>query len=205
MTEWLNWTNDWRRLLKVPWTAGRSNQSILKEISPECSLKGLMLKLKLWYFGHLLWRADSLEKTLMLGKNWGQEKKGMRENEMVGWNHWLNGHELDKLQELVMDREAWCAAVHKVAKSRTQLSDWTELNRTDLQHARLPSPSLSPGVYSNSCLLSQWCHPKHLIFCCPLHLFPSIFPSVRTFSNESALHIRWPKCWSFSPPVNIQD
>ena len=83
----------WRKLLRVPWTARRSSQSALKEISPECSLKGLMLKLKLWYFGHLLRRADSLEKTLMLGKNWGQEKKGMRENEMVGWNHWLNGHE----------------------------------------------------------------------------------------------------------------
>ena len=117
-----------------------------------------------------------------------------------------------------VDKRAWRATVHGVAKTQTQLSDNTfcsvqfsrsvvsnSLRPHELQHARLPSPSLSPGVYSNSCLLSQWCHPKHLILCCPLHLFPSIFPSVRTFSNESALHIRWPKCWSFSPPVNIQD
>ena len=82
----------WRRLLRIPWTARRSNQSILKEISPECSLKGLMLKLKLQYFGHLMWRADSLEKTLMLGGIEGQEEKGTTEDEMVGWHHRLNGH-----------------------------------------------------------------------------------------------------------------
>ena len=85
----------WRRLLRVPWTARRSNQSILKEISPGWSLEGLMLKLKLQYFGHLMWRADSLEKTLMLGNIWGQEEKGMAENEMVGWHHRLNRHEFD--------------------------------------------------------------------------------------------------------------
>ena len=85
----------WRRLLRVPWTARRSNQSILKEIRPEYSLEGLMLKLKLQYFGHLMRRADSLEKTLMLGKIEGQEEKGMTEDEMVGWHHWLNGHEFE--------------------------------------------------------------------------------------------------------------
>ena len=83
----------WRRLLRVPWTARRSNQSILRENSHGCSLEGLMLKLKLQYFGHLMWKADSLEKTLMLGKIWGQEEKGMTEDEMVGWHHQLNGHE----------------------------------------------------------------------------------------------------------------
>ena len=115
----------WRRLLRVPWIARRSSQSILK-IDPGC-LEGLILKLKLQYFGHLLWRTDSLEKTLILGKIGRQEEKGTTEDEMVGWHHQLNGHEFEKTPELVTDREAWLAAVHGVAKSRTWLSDWTEL------------------------------------------------------------------------------
>ena len=144
----------WRRLLRVPWTARRSNQSVLKEISPEYSLKGLTLKLKLQYFGHLMRRTDSFKETLMLGKTDGRRRKGWQRM------RWLDGitdsmdMSLSKLQELVMDREAWHAAVHGVAKSQTWLTDWTELNillqSTSLKRETMPWPAISCPKHADS-------------------------------------------------------
>ena len=134
LKNWCFWTAVLEKTLESPWTVRRSNQSILKEISPGISLEGMMLKLKLQYLGHLMWRVDSLEKTLVLGGIGGRRRRGQQRIRWLDGITDLMDVSLSEFQELVMNREAWHAAIHGVTKIRTRLSDWAELNRTENKH-----------------------------------------------------------------------
>ena len=173
---WCFWTVVLEKTLESLWTARRSNQSILKEISPGISLKGMMLKLKLQYSGHLMqswliWRDSDA------GRGWGQEKKGTTEDEMAGWHHWLDGCESGWTPDLVMDREAWCAAIHGVAKSWTRLSDWSDLIWIYLKFTTL----MLLRSFHISCTYIPCAFPHLLVFFTlpHLHLFSISFLFLR--------------------------
>ena len=187
----------WRRLLRVPWTGRRSNQSILKEINPGISLEGMMLKLKLQYFGHLMRRVDSLEKNSDAGRDWGQEEKETTEDEMAGWHHRLDGCESEWTLGIGDGQGglACCDSWGCKESDTTERLNWTELCSVapsqlcltlslpcGLEHTGLPCPSPSSRVCSNSCPLSRWCHPTISISIAPFSSFTQSFPEAGSLS-----------------------
>ena len=200
----------WRRVLRVPWTARRSNQSILKEISPGCSLEGLMLKLKLQYFGYLMWITGLIWKDSDAGKDWRREDKRDTEDEVVWWHRWLNGHEFEETPCVFY---SGYNNLYSHQECTVQFSSVPQSCPTLCNHMDCSTPGFPVLHYLLQLAQThvhwvgdaiQLSHP-----CRPLLLLPSIFPSIRVFSSESAFHIRWPKYWSFSfsisLPMNIQD
>ena len=170
----------WRRLLRVPWTARRSNQSILKEISPGIPLEAMMLKLKLQYFGHLMWRVDSLEKTLMLGGIGGRRRRGWQ-NEMAGWHHWLDGRESEWTPGVGDGQGGLACLIHGVTNSRTWLSNWTELNWTECNELSHSSAGDSHPFIGNSFTCSNVSRCQ--VFACCLTLASSAHPSCNYMSE----------------------
>ena len=170
----------WRKLLRVPWTARRSNQSILKEISPKYSLEGLMLKLQ--YFGHLMWSTDSIGKDPEAGKDWRKEGKETTEDEMVVWSHWLDGHEFEKALGVGDGREAWCAAFHGVAKSRTQLNWRGSQAWSGDRPIKVPSliGSLAPLILQ--CHPEWWPEPCSVSF--NIHTFPTMLYHLYVYDEK---------------------
>ena len=216
---WCVWTVVLEKTLEIPLNCKKIQPSILKEISPGCSFEGLMLKLKLQYFGHLMRRVDSLEKTLILGGIGGRRRRVQQKMKWLDGVTDLMDMNLSKLRELVMDREAWHAVIPAVTKSWTRLSDWPEqisftmcyccsvaqscpntLQPHEMQHTWFPCPSLPPRVCWNSCALSRWCHPTISSSVILISSYPQCFPASGSFTMSTMINVFTEKAINYSEP-----